>query len=351
MSADQGAWTEFAFRAPACSHAGLVADVVGPFLTAALADGIATGGIFLRELGSSDRPRLSVQVREAADAGAGPELAERFRLLVDAANVTDVGTGAVASVPLAGSVFGGNALGAVTRRFLAEVNSVLLELACAGTAGRAALLAGALDLMAAHLPAVADSGAPGASGAAEVLNGAPLSFLSFRSHAEAFIATSRDPAAARRALDERYEAARATVEGRVSTILAEMREERPTAASRARQWYEAVRHSKPEIAEYFHGGDLVAHSEPAGDRLSGEAGFSGSSFHRIAESSARLQRFLGHDPRFLAVRLLTSLLYLSLHTVGVSLAERYFLCHATSRACESLFDVDVLTVLSALARG
>jgi hypothetical protein len=74
-----------------------------------------------------------------------------------------------------------------------------------------------------------------------------------------------------------------------------------------------------------------------------------SAFHRVVGASVGLRRFLAHDPGFLATRLLTSLLYLSMHTIGLPLVERYFLCHAMSRACERVFDVDADAVLGSLA--
>ncbi len=341
MSADRWAWIELSFRSPAPDPAPLFAMHLAPFLAAERAAGRIAGALLLRELGRSDHPRIAMQVQAGQPRTAGPadrDLAERWRQVAQAMGAADIMAGPAREVPLTGSGFEGPCLGPLTREFLAEVTPVLLP--AAGTTDRAARLAAALDLTAAHLPAVAASTVPGPHG------GAPLSFLSLRSHAEAFLTSTRDPTSARQALDQRYDAVRDSVEERVAGVLAQVRGTGPEISPAARAWFEAARTAKPTMAEGFRTGRLgvVADDPPtAGGALDGSA------FHRMIGSSTVLQQFLGHDPGFLATRLLTSLLYLAFHTIGLPLVERYFLCHATSRACETLFEVDVDAVLGSLA--
>jgi hypothetical protein len=178
-----------------------------------------------------------------------------------------------------------------------------------------------------------------------LLGGAPLSFLSFRSHAEAFIATSRDPAAARRSLDERFETVRGPVEQRLVEILDQVGGRGAVVSQAAARWYAEVVAARPGILAEARRGALTVHDDDPRD----PAAFASSTFHTVAGGSAALQNFLHADPAFLAVRLLTSLLYLSLHHLGLSLGERYFLCHAVGRACESVFGVDPVAVLTGLA--
>ncbi|MGX7828469.1 hypothetical protein ACTG9Q_25595 [Actinokineospora sp. 24-640] len=301
-------WTEFALPGDR------LADAVA-FLRGALADGTVTEGLFLRDLAAGGR--LLVQVRAAGESAFEP----------------------ASEVPLAGPVFSGAGLAPVTRGFLARFTPVLLE---ALPEDRTAMMAAALDLMAAHLPAVSRRAAPG---------GPPLSFLSFRSHAEAFFVTSRDPVATRGAMDERYAAVRESVEERVGAVFAQVAGEGPVVAPAAQAWYELATGDKPAIAERFRAGDIRAHTEYAGDHLRERDDFAGSRFHRIAGASADLQDYLGGDPEFLATRLLTSLLYLTLHNIGLSLVERYFLCHVTSRACEAIYGVESEAVLAGLTAG
>ncbi|UVS78663.1 lantibiotic dehydratase C-terminal domain-containing protein [Actinokineospora sp. UTMC 2448] len=281
-------------------------------------------------------PAATAFLRAAIDAGGdGLFLRAEGRLVVQARGadhlVAPAPRGPATTVPLAGPVFSGPELGPATREVLAGVTPALLDL----PADRAGLTALALDLMTAHLPAVSRPGAQG---------GPPLSFLSYRSHAEAFVVTSRDPAAARHALDSRYAAVRDTVEARVAGILRDG--EIPAGA---RRWHDVAKAAKPGITELFRAGGIRAHTEYAGDHLRERDDFAGSRFHQIAGASADLQDYLGGDPGFLATRLLTSLLYLTLHSIGLSLADRYVLCHVVSRACESVYDVESVAVLSGIA--
>lgn len=303
-------WTELVFPAPAADHPRLLAGVVGPLLTS-----LDVPALFLRELGSEGDTRLLVQLRGTPpDPAALPHPPAEVR----AATVR----------PLGGPVFDGPELDETTRGFLAETAPVALALATGADDRTGA----ALELMTVHLAAVAD---PVRSG-----DGPPLSFLSFRSHAEAFLATTRDPEAARRAFDDRYAAHRVAVESWVRAILSY------GDLGAAAAWDAAVRAAKPALVEGFRTGALVAHTGYARDHLRERADFAGNAFHRTAGASDDLQSYLGGDPSFLATRLLTSLLYVTLHSAGTSLLQRYFLCHAISRACEAVYQVDSLALLA-----
>ncbi|HEY0636614.1 MAG TPA: hypothetical protein VGD67_03120 [Pseudonocardiaceae bacterium] len=327
-------WIELTCRSPVADPAPLLSAHLAPFLAAERAAGGLTAALLLRELGRPERPRLTVQAR----TGQAPRLADRWRRVTHDMGATGVTTGPAREVPLAGSGFDGPGLAPLTRDFLAEVTPALLPVA--GATDPAARLAMALDLAAAHLPAVAASVVPGPHG------GAPLSFLSFRSHSEAFLASTRDPAAVRLTLERRYGTVRDHVVGRLAGIVAQVRGTGPEVSPSARSWFDAVRRAKPVMAEAFRtGGMSVADDDPP---ASGGA-LARSAFHHTVGSSPDLRHFLAHDPGFLATRLLTSLLYLALHTTGLPLVERYFLCHALSRACEELFEVDADAVLGSLA--
>jgi hypothetical protein len=196
-----------------------------------------------------------------------------------------------------------------------------------------------------HLPAVAGS-VTGTDDIRDSLGDLPLSFLSFRSHAEAFLATCRDPSDARAAMERRYQTVGPVVERKVSSILANVRDGlAPGGAAVWRGWHDATAAAKPMIAGRFAAGDIATVAPPDTDHRSAAAEFAANEFHGTLGQSGDLLRFLGTDPDFLAARLLTSLLYLSLHNIGVALVERYFLCYAVSRACESLFGVDAVDLL------
>jgi hypothetical protein len=312
---------------------------VGSWLAAEQRAGTVDQGLFLREPGEPGRRRLIVQAR-----GPAGETGAALRRL--AGGTTPAAVRAATIVPLQGSAFTGPALGEVTRGFLAGVTAPLAALCPPPGSPPSARLAAALDLMAAHLPALGPPAAPGAQRVAGLLGGAPIGVLSLRSHADAFIATSRDPAVTRRAFDERFAAVRRPVAVRLTEILDQIAGRGPTVSPSATQWHAAVVAARPGMLRRIESGALTVHDEP-GD----PAAFAASAFHTTVAGSGELQTFLHTDPGFLATRLLTSLLYLSLHHIGLSLGERWFLCHAVSRACESVFGVDPVAVVTGLTAG
>ncbi|GHF86042.1 lantibiotic dehydratase C-terminal domain-containing protein [Streptomyces griseosporeus] len=347
------AWLEIGLDAPADAVPALVAGVVRPLLREPAEPGAEPApGFFLRGVGAA-QPALVVQLEVTPGTDLAEPYAARARALAAGLGLpVQVAAGPATLVPLAGSVFAGAALGPVTRAALAAVCPALLAATEAAEQGRPALLASAVELMSAHLRAVSVSAAPGPRQWEELREGVPLGFLSYRSHAEAFLASSRDPKAAQAMMDAKYTRAAATLERLVDGVLTQCEERGPVVSLPARQWYEAMRAAKPAVTELFRAGtDLALDTEeqPPDTGPDGK-GLSESAFHRIVEGSDGLRDFLDRDPSFLATRLLTSLLYLSLSSVGIALAERYFLCYAVSRACESIFDTDALTVLSGLAR-
>lgn len=331
-------WVELTCRSPEVGPPQLVAMHLLPFLTAERSTGRIRAAVLLRELAGGDRPSMSLQLQPSD--GDEPGLLRRCAAIESGLPSTRVTAGSAVEVPLARSGFDGPGLAAATRAFLSEVNPVVMPMAA--TVDEAARLTAALDLMAAHLAAVASSTVPGPRG------GAPVSFLSLRSHAEGFFAAARDPAAARRAFDDRYDAVRDQVVGRTAEVVAQVRGTGPEVSAAARSWSEAVRVAKPAVAADFDAGRVRAPVDaprPGGGKLDDSA------FHRAVRASAGLSTYLAQDPQFLATRLLTSLLYLTFHTTGVSLVQRYFLCHSVSRACETLFEVDAREVLDSIARS
>ncbi|MFH8659665.1 hypothetical protein [Streptomyces afghaniensis] len=353
-------WLEIALTAPPDTADLLLAGIVRPLLTEPPATDAPPPAFFVRGTGPA-QPTLSVQLALGPEDGeAAREYATRARELAGRLGAgagtgsrgrvgteVRVVTGPARLVPLTGSVFDGPALAPFTRTVLADLCPALLAVGAAGEAGRPALLAAAAALMAAHLRGVSASGAPTARDYELGRDGVPLGFLSYRSHAEAFLATSRNPQAARSAMSEQYERVAPTLLGLVEAVLAQCEGRGPVVSEPARQWFEAVRPAKPTATDLFRSGDELRLLED--DEEQDATALDESAFHRIVGASDGLRDFLNGDPAFLAARLLTSLLYLGLHSAGLTLTERYFLCYAVSRACEVLYETDALTVLSGLA--
>ncbi|WP_225725236.1 MULTISPECIES: lantibiotic dehydratase C-terminal domain-containing protein [unclassified Nocardia] len=330
MPAATAGWTEISLLSvPESAQYTVLREVLVPFLDSAVGAGLATRALYLRESEGRATTRLVAQLDVSPDAAA--EIEARALALAH----PGVAVAPAAIVPLAdGSVFGGNDLPEITRGFLAGVRPTVTDVLRLGADRRDDLVTAALDLMVAHLPAVANSHGPG---------GVPLSYLSFRSHAEAFIATSKNPDGLRATLDARYRQSHNEIEQRVLEIFEQLD---GSVSPLAAAWSARVRAAKPDIIARLEAGSVVVHTEYAQAHRRERTDFAANAFHRVVGASDGLQDYLSNDPRFLAARILTSLLYLSLHTVGLTLVERYYLCYVVSRACEAIYRVDGVSLVS-----
>nr|AQM75226.1 NosO [Streptomyces sp.] len=339
-------WLEIRLTGTAPDRDRLLREVARPLLTSMAPD---RPGFFLPAPGTAPSiAALCVQLRPETEEESRACLSQA-RERARAIGGIEVTAGPARLVPLAGSVFAGPRLGPVTRSVLASACPALLELTVAAERGRPALLWAATELMAAHLRGVSTAGPATVQQLMEGREGVPLGFLSYRSHAEAFVASSRDPQGAQAMLEQKYERVAPRVEPLVEGVLAQAEGRGPVVSPAAATWFQAVHPVKAEVTEDFRAGRLRLQDE--GPDPANVGNLKESSFHRVVAGSDGLQRFLNEDPTFLATRLLTSLLYVGLQAGGIALAERYFLCYAVSRACEALFGVNALAVVTALARG
>ncbi|MFI5931966.1 hypothetical protein [Actinoplanes sp. NPDC051494] len=334
-------WWELEIAVPAERWCATVATLAGRLPHP------GTGALLVRDVTARGEPALYVQAR----THDGAELTRWYSAAVSptppGGPAATAGVAVVRParlVPLAGPVFGGPALPSLTRGLLHRAAPAVAQLAGLGAGRRSTLLHAALAVLTAHLATQGPSAAPGA--AAVRLHGVPLGFLSLRSHAEAYFATCRDPGAARADMDARYHAAKAGIDATVARVLDQARAG-TLPDGPARHWHTAVTVTRPDFLDAFRGGEVTVAAPP--DPRTHADDLAASGFHRKAGASGALQDYLRGDPAFLAVRLTTSLLYLVLHTAGMSLAERYFACHLVSRACEALSGTDAMTVLDTLA--
>src|SRR5207247_1379984 len=120
-------------------------------------------GFFLRELGSEGQHRVLLQVLPAP----GADLADRLRDLDHPGSAA----GPATVIPLTGPVFGGEDLGPVSREFLSGASPLLGEVLARGERDRSAVLSIVLDLLTAHIQAVA---APRSSEQSTLPEGLPL---------------------------------------------------------------------------------------------------------------------------------------------------------------------------------
>ncbi len=204
----------------------------------------------------------------------------------------------------------------------------------------------ALRLMVANLPAVS----VGVAGQGHAPAGVPVSYLSYRYHADGFFLMCKDPRQVRTEMESRYQRAGAAIQAIVGSALDEVASEAEQSPSH--WWFELAERHLPSVIDGFRQG-LIRNG--SADLKVGWLGDThdlvDSPMHQIIQESESYQEFLKSNQDFQAVRFIVAVLYLSIHNLGVPLINRYFMCYAISRAIEDLFDVDSAAVATSVASG
>lgn len=243
------------------------------------------------------------------------------------------------------SPYAGPRIAAFWHGLLSEAAPLMVSQVAEVVAGKRSRLSLALDAMISHLPAVDFAKVfSGRYPAAATEFDFPVPFPALRSHSDGIIVMSRDPAAARAELDAKYAPFAAGIERRVSAILGQLDGTGPAVSEDALQWYElAGKYLRLADAELTSGGITIVWEEGwVGDAWD----LSPSPFHQVVQSSSAFQDFLRADSGYQAMRIMMTALYLYLNMLGLRIVDRFFACHAISRACESVFGVDATTVMS-----
>lgn len=208
-------------------------------------------------------------------------------------------------------------LAALVADFHAGTNDLVFDLVAAAR-GRSRTAAG-FDLMIAT---------------AHALSGAGIfrSFLSFRSHAEAFLCGYPEGAGLRPAWRRHSQRVTPALADRVGALVAGLDGTRPTPA-RVRDWVGALRPYRDRAVELIAADPAAL---PAGDEP-GE--------HDLAALSPFHRRLFGHpgwartraSTDFRVYRLMINLTYLTLTRAGVTPIERFLLCHLAADAVEARY--------------
>ncbi|AOP47784.1 thiopeptide maturation pyridine synthase [Streptomyces lydicus] len=163
--------------------------------------------------------------------------------------------------------------------------------------------------------------------------------LSLRSHADAFLSRTHDPAACLVRFDERFRRQEAALGSRLREVAATLSEPEDTdpppgsGVAFVREWARAVRRhqriAQPLLAsgEVSMGGAALAPRMPTRET---------SEFHRLLLSDHGHRDFLVDDAWFASFRLVMNYLYLHLNRLGLAPVDRGLLCHLAARTVESV---------------
>ncbi|WP_214416738.1 hypothetical protein [Sphaerisporangium fuscum] len=162
----------------------------------------------------------------------------------------------------------------------------------------------------------------------------PLRLLSFRSHFEGFIARVAEPERLREHFENAYRRLGEQVRDDIRLALV------PTARTPegpSGSWGRFVEATFGDLRQAFRNGVL----ESTGDSLENldqgrDEPLSPTRFHSLLGRREALERLLYRSADFQAFRMESSVLYSLVHTLGLSVPERYLLCYVVARSNEDV---------------
>lgn len=329
-----GVWAELRLRVPARTNGDVLLEAVGP----ALACGSVSRAFFWRHAQEaaadlsivSDAEPLAMSLLSADLVGrAGADAAVRS---VPAEEQVDVG-----------AALGGPDAAALVSDCLADACGVVLDVVADAVEGTNSLVAAAYDVMLATMVAINRH-----LYAHERHRDYPTGFMCFRSSADGYLLTCRDPEAAERTFEQAYTRNAQYFCSRLSFYIEDWhRPERTPGDGVGHRWGRLLEPRMPRLLAASHAGRLVDRQHPSG-YLGDNYDLSRSEFHQVIQRSSQFQSFMGSDPEFQAMRAALSLMSAVLHQTGLKLHERYALSHCLARATSNVYGVSAAEVLGGL---
>lgn len=309
-----------------------------PKAFAALHEDVTRRGIRIGHLCRTWRSSDGAPVLEVAfAAGTPPRDAlgawERALEQCTADVSTEVASASPDGAPLWNAGLSGPRFAATSRELASGANSFVLDLAAVlRDEGREAAYRTAVRVMAAHSFASLEHSDLRSRSARPFGDLLACRLLSYRSHYEAVLARAASPERLEDAAGGLYRAVGAEAREAIRSA-AEGTPPRPGTLEH--RWRELVAGHHTRIRGSFAAGTLRNSGKSLED-LEAELGrkLPPTRFH--TPPSPALERLMHEDPDFLAFRLGTSVLYSSLYTAGLAMAERYLLCHVLATANEDV---------------
>jgi Lantibiotic biosynthesis dehydratase C-term len=179
-------------------------------------------------------------------------------------------------------------------------------------------------------------------------------FVSFRSHAEAFLDGYQEGDGHRAAWDRHYAEQSRTLKQRVSDVVRAVDEEQDLLPM-TRDWINALTPIRDRAADLIATGRMSLEQQSFGgvvdgagsaERRSGRlAGL--SPFNRALHLNEQWSRQILQSEWFSVYRVVINCTYLHLARIGLNPSERFFLCHLAANAVEELYGVSARQMVGA----
>ncbi|MEV7780097.1 thiopeptide maturation pyridine synthase [Kitasatospora sp. NPDC088351] len=170
--------------------------------------------------------------------------------------------------------------------------------------------------------------------------GAPIErgFLSLRSHADAFLSRTQDPAGYRAAFDGRYRRQADALAERLRAVEAALAGD-GGGPPFVLEWAEAVRRCQRAAYPLLVSGEVSLSGAGRAPRMPTRQV---SEFHRLLQSDHGHADFLRTDHWFASFRLVVNYLYVHLNRLGLGPVDRGLLCHLAANTVETVHGVSAV---------
>ncbi|WP_436960481.1 thiopeptide maturation pyridine synthase [Streptomyces sp. SudanB182_2057] len=186
-----------------------------------------------------------------------------------------------------------------------------------------------------------------------IAGGEPIErgFLSLRSHADAFLSRTRDPAAVRADFDDRFRRQETVLCERLRSVEAALGDEARATKDPGRsdavgdvvpfvtEWAAAVRRHQRIAHPLLASGEVSMGGAARAPRLPTRRT---SEFHAVLRSDHGHEDFVRTDDWFASFRLVMNYLYLHLTRLGLKPVDRALLCHLAALTVEAVHGVDAV---------
>ncbi len=177
----------------------------------------------------------------------------------------------------------------------------------------------------------------------------PPSYLSFRAHADGFLAWSNKDRELRNKMDSDYAPLRAQYGQRFAYLRTSLRD--GTLEPHLRDWTTHMENTFTAVENAIRA-DVAGYAKPTFDTpMSEQFDIQPDNLLHDIDANRHVVDFMTSDKGMEVARIVTSFLYLTLHRLGLNRIERYYLCHMICRTVEDLYSVSLETAKDRFQRA
>lgn len=170
------------------------------------------------------------------------------------------------------------------------------------------------------------------------LDSVPYSFLSFRSHVDGYLIRINQEESYRKKIEALYQERQTQYHNKFTVIMRTLETE--SFGKEMHVWRSLVDNLYLTIHNAIHKKHIDFKQEKYG-YIADNIELSNENLHKKTQGDFLFYYYTRKDKSMKALRLITGLIYLTLHRLGLSYLERNFLCYVLTRTVEDLFHTNV----------